>query len=95
MPIPEDDHSIVAHLLRLRDPQGRPLSKERLVQEFFIFFLAGAETTGCMRLPGIVSAQHVLGVCPGWMSCSVLGNPCPSPWDAELPMALISLPPLR
>ena len=45
-PVAEDDHSIVAHLLRLRDPAGKPLSKDRLIQEFFIFFLAGAETTG-------------------------------------------------
>ncbi len=41
-----DDKSISGHLLRLRDGAGRPLQFRRLVQEFFIFFLAGSETTG-------------------------------------------------
>lgn len=41
-----EDKSISGHLLRLRDSHGLPLSFPRLVQEFFIFFLAGSETTG-------------------------------------------------
>ncbi len=65
MPLPEGEHSIVAHLLRLRDPQGRPLSKERLVQEFFIFFLAGAETTGCV-LGLALSLSLPVSACFGW-----------------------------
>ena len=40
------DKSIAGHLLRLRDAKGQPLSFSRMVQEFFIFFLAGSETTG-------------------------------------------------
>ncbi len=40
------DKSIAGHLLRLRDAKGQPLSFRRMVQEFFIFFLAGSETTG-------------------------------------------------
>jgi len=34
------------HLLRLRDSNGKPLSRERLIEEFTIFFIAGSETTG-------------------------------------------------
>lgn len=34
------------HLLRLRDGNGKPLSRERLIEEFSIFFVAGSETTG-------------------------------------------------
>ncbi|CAL8464888.1 g4423 [Coccomyxa elongata] len=40
------DKSIAGHLMRLRDAKGQPLSFKRMVQEFFIFFLAGSETTG-------------------------------------------------
>ncbi len=32
------------HLLRLRDGNGKPLSRERLIEEFSIFFVAGSET---------------------------------------------------
>lgn len=45
-PSQEDANSIAGHLLRLRDPRGRPLSTKRLMEEFSIFFIAGSETTG-------------------------------------------------
>lgn len=38
--------STAGHLLRLRDSHGKPLSRERLIEEFSIFFVAGSETTG-------------------------------------------------
>ena len=34
------------HLLRLRDRNGQPLSRARLIEEFAVFFIAGSETTG-------------------------------------------------
>ena len=34
------------HLLRLRDRDGKPLSRARLIEEFAVFFIAGSETTG-------------------------------------------------
>lgn len=45
-PSDEDAGSIAGHLLRLRDGRGRPLTTDRLVEEFEIFFIAGSETTG-------------------------------------------------
>jgi fatty acid synthase len=42
----EEHPSISGRLLRMRDPLGRPLSRDRLLQEFLIFFIAGSETTG-------------------------------------------------
>ncbi len=45
-PTAEDANSIAGHLLRLRDPAGRPLSGARLMEEFSVFFIAGSETTG-------------------------------------------------
>lgn len=41
-----DDVSIAAHLLRIRDLQGRPLSDDRLAAEIGVFFTGGFETTG-------------------------------------------------
>eukprot|EP00884_Botryococcus_braunii_P020070 jgi/Botrbrau1/6747/Bobra.0324s0032.1 len=42
-----DDRSVAAHLMRLRDPVTKlPLPDSRLIQEFLVFFVAGAETTG-------------------------------------------------
>ena len=41
-----DMMSRAGHLLRLKDAQGRPLTKARLMAEFAIFFIAGSETTG-------------------------------------------------
>lgn len=38
--------SRAGHLLRLKDSQGRHLTKARLMAEFAIFFIAGSETTG-------------------------------------------------
>ena len=32
--------------MRLRDSNGNPLSRARLIEEFNIFFIAGSETTG-------------------------------------------------
>lgn len=44
--------SIVAHLLRVKDPStGRPLEGNRLAREFQIIFIAGSETTGALPLP--------------------------------------------
>lgn len=34
------------HLLRLKDSNGKPLGRARLIEEFSIFFVAGSETTG-------------------------------------------------
>ena len=34
------------HLLSLKDPEGKPLSRQRLIEEYRIFFIAGSETTG-------------------------------------------------
>ena len=34
------------HLMRLRDSNGNPLSRDRLIEEFTVFFIAGSETTG-------------------------------------------------
>ena len=34
------------HLLRLRDRDGKPLTRARLIEEFAVFFIAGSETTG-------------------------------------------------
>ncbi|CAL8472312.1 g11855 [Coccomyxa elongata] len=45
-PSNEDAGSIAGHLLRLRDARGKPLTTERLIEEFEIFFIAGSETTG-------------------------------------------------
>lgn len=43
----EDDVTIAAHLLRLRDPVTKqPLSDELLAGEFGMFFTAGLETSG-------------------------------------------------
>ena len=43
----EEDVSIAAHLLRLRDPVTKqPLSDELLAGEFGMFFTAGLETSG-------------------------------------------------
>jgi cytochrome P450 len=65
-PTAGDDKSISGHLLRLRDAEGRQLSFRRLVQEFFIFFLAGSETTGhtiawtlCAHLSACVLSQRL------------------------------------
>lgn len=74
----EDDVTIAAHLLRLRDPRtGQPLSDELLAGEFGMFFTAGLETSGnaiswtlCAYSPP-VSAPCKCCVCsPGyWGSC--------------------------
>jgi cytochrome P450 len=46
-PPADDDVTIGAHMLRLRDPATKqPLSQARLTQEFLAFLLAGSETTG-------------------------------------------------
>ncbi|GAB4815789.1 hypothetical protein N2152v2_002835 [Parachlorella kessleri] len=46
-PPADDDMSLAAHLLRLRDPfTGAPLSNERLLPEIATFFIAGFDTTG-------------------------------------------------
>ncbi|CAK0787756.1 hypothetical protein CVIRNUC_010978 [Coccomyxa viridis] len=45
-PSDEDANSIAGHLLRLRDRDGKPLSRARLIEEFAVFFIAGSETTG-------------------------------------------------
>ena len=46
-PPTEDDPSIAAHLLRLRDPDTEePLSNTILVGEFGVFFTAGIESAG-------------------------------------------------
>lgn len=46
-PPAEDDASIAAHLLRIRDPAtGRPLTDEQLAGEVGLMFFAGFETTG-------------------------------------------------
>ncbi len=43
----EDDVSIAAHLLRLRDPErGTPLPDDLLAGEFGLFFSAGIESAG-------------------------------------------------
>jgi len=41
-----DDATIAAHLLRIRDPSGRPLPDDRLAAEIGVFFTGGFETTG-------------------------------------------------
>lgn len=41
-----DDVSIAAHLLRIRDAKGQPLSDDRLAAEIGVFFTGGFETTG-------------------------------------------------
>ncbi|KAK9819257.1 hypothetical protein WJX81_005098 [Elliptochloris bilobata] len=46
-PPADDDTTIAAHLLRMRDPAtGLPLSDEQLLPEVSIIFAAGLETTG-------------------------------------------------
>ena len=44
--VQHDSMSRAGHLLRLKDSQGRHLTKARLMAEFAIFFIAGSETTG-------------------------------------------------
>ena len=46
IPAPLTRSWTAGHLLRLRDSNGKPLSRERLIEEFSIFFVAGSETTG-------------------------------------------------
>ena len=46
-PVQDDDVSIAAHLLRLRDPDtGAPLSEDVLTGEFGVYFTAGIESAG-------------------------------------------------
>lgn len=46
-PPTEDDPSIAAHLLRLRDPDtGLPLPDDLLTGEFGVYFTAGIESAG-------------------------------------------------
>lgn len=40
-----DDTTIAAHLLRIRDPSGQPLTDEQLAPEIGILYLAGVETS--------------------------------------------------
>ena len=42
----EDDGSIGALLMRIRDANGQPLSDEVLLPQIAVFFLAGFDTTG-------------------------------------------------
>ena len=42
----DDDGSIGAHLLRIRDADGKPLPDERLLPHIGMFFFAGFDTTG-------------------------------------------------
>ena len=46
-PPADDDPTIAAHLLRIRDPvTGRPLPDDRIAAEIGVFFTGGFETTG-------------------------------------------------
>lgn len=46
-PVRDDDQSIAAHLLRLRDPAtGAPLDDDLLAGEFGVYFAAGIESAG-------------------------------------------------
>lgn len=46
-PLKDDDVSIAAHLLRLRDPDSQEaLSEEILTGEFGVYFTAGIESAG-------------------------------------------------
>ena len=42
----KDDESLGAQLLRIRDPQGRPMPDERLLPNLGILFFAATDTTG-------------------------------------------------
>jgi len=42
----EDDGSIGALLMRIRDANGQPLSDEVLLPQIAVFFFAGFDTTG-------------------------------------------------
>ena len=67
-PPAEDDDSLAAHLLRIRDPNtGQPLSDEWLLPQVSVLFWAGFDTTGntmawtlyCISQHPEVSYQHV------------------------------------
>jgi fatty acid synthase len=45
-PPADDDESLGAHLLRIRDADGRPLPDERLLPHIGMIFFAGMDTTG-------------------------------------------------
>ena len=45
-PPAEDDESIGAQLLRIKDADGRPLPDERLLPHIAMFFFAATDTTG-------------------------------------------------
>lgn len=46
-PVKEDDMSIAAHLMRLKDPStGQPLADDLLAAEFGVYFAAGIESAG-------------------------------------------------
>ena len=45
-PPAEDDESLGAHLLRIRDADDRPLPDERLLPHIGMIFFAGMDTTG-------------------------------------------------
>ena len=46
-PVRDDDVSIAAHLLRLKDPAtGQPLPDDLLAAEFGVYFAAGIESAG-------------------------------------------------
>lgn len=52
----EDDLSLVAHLLRLKDPfSGDPLSDKHLLPEILTFVFAGFDTTGHTMAWALVS----------------------------------------
>lgn len=45
-PPKDDDPTLAAHLLRIRDASGNPLSQDKLASEIAFFLIGGFETTG-------------------------------------------------
>jgi hypothetical protein len=71
---------MAGHLLALKDPHGKPLSRRRLLEEYRIFFVAGSETTGELLLS--TSALSPACMHAGWLKCMRLPICRAVPWAA-------------
>lgn len=64
-----DDTTIAAHLLRIRDPSGQPLTDEQLAPEIGILYLAGVETSAHTVAFVLCALARMRPSClpsPGW-----------------------------